>query len=210
MSKLITTDEAVAKLTIRHAEGAEAAEESRGTYLCILVARTQQAINKRKLTTAQTVALFNGVHSGLYAVILQSLTARWPEMADADGLAQEERTRRSLARNAKSNFARTAKYYVEKCLEAGSDLTTVDASTITRSVLRDLSEPVEPKVRTKRLAQRAAARYVKALSSLAEIDKTAARRMLEEVLATLGPVVAKPLTKRRIKRGELTLTPHAH
>lgn len=202
----LATDEEVTWLTQTYANGIAAVAGTKVTYLRVLIAHVKHDVGRRlkNLKAQAAIEFLEETHKRLYAIVLKAVTT--PEIADAEDLAKEERTRRSLARNSRSNFARSSMTAVRNWVKTGGSLAALDPMTITKSELR---RELTPEAAAAGSAERAANRARRALLALAKIDKEAAAVLLNSILEEVGPQVAKPLTKSRVRRGELTLTPEA-
>jgi hypothetical protein len=208
----LATDEQLSALAQEYAVGLGAISGVRLSYLRILVARTRQAAGRqlKKLTTSQTRKLAQETHDKLYAVVLAAITT--PDLSVDDKLSTEERSRRAMERNRRSNFARTAKHALDTYIDAGGKLAALDPKTVTKESLRRRDRPDDrgSARRLVRSATRSAERVVKLVAQLAEEDRRAARRLISTLMEQLEPLqmaTAKPLTRRPVRRGEMTLHP---
>jgi len=205
----LATNEQLAALAQEYASGLGLIGGVRASYLRILVAHSQQDAGRqlKKLTPVQTRKLVQATHDRLYAVVLSAITT--PELAADERLSPRENTKRSLERNRRSNFARTAKHAIDLYLDCGGKLWALKPATVTKEELRRIARPDDRGSARGlvRSATRTVERTIKMVTQLAETNKAAARKLAAELIDKLGLIAAKPLTRRTVKRGELTLHP---
>lgn len=141
-SKYALTDSQVESLARDIAASQDITLGGRTTYLRVLVTRIQATLGKvrrgNKLATQTQVDVLEDVSKIAYAAVLRGIATPTPE-----GAEQAELTRLSLERNRRSTFARTAKSTLLKWVQAGGDLRSLDADTVTR-------DPLAAEVREKR------------------------------------------------------------
>ena len=116
-------------------EATAAVGETRQTYLRALVGTTQAELKGTKgATQAMQAKALLGVHKRFYAAVMQAIIT--PDIAQAPRLSQEERTRRSLERNRRSNFARSAHSTLQKWLKVGeNNLASLKAASVSKTQL---------------------------------------------------------------------------
>jgi len=210
-SGYLATNEQLAALAQEYAIGLGAIGGVRVSYLRIMIAHAHREAGRRlkKLTPAQSRTLVQEVHDRLYAVVLTAITT--PEIAPDEKLSPRENTRRSLERNRRSNFARTAKHAIDSFLDAGGKLWALKPASVTKEELRRIASPRDGDGagRLVRSAERSSARVVRLVTQLAETNRPAARRLINDLIEKLGPLAPRQLTRRPIRRGELRLTPES-
>jgi hypothetical protein len=110
-----------------------------GTYLKILVAGCQIALGpKPRRRTAETdaqLAVIGSIHDTYYLAVMRGITTQ--EIVHDDALPSDERQKRSLERNRRSAFARTAKSTLVGFVRAGFDLRDLVVETVTKAALRE-------------------------------------------------------------------------
>lgn len=110
-----------------------------GTYLKILVAGCQSALGpKPKRRTAETdsqLAVIGSIHDTYYLAVMRGITTQ--DIIHDDSLAPAERQIRSLERNRRSAFARTAKSTLVGFVRAGYDLRDLAVEQVTKAMLRE-------------------------------------------------------------------------
>lgn len=115
------------------------------TYLRVLLVEIQSKLGKRtrRMPTkeAQT-SLLDAAHDRFYPAVLRGITT--PEIANEPGLDPALSSSRARERNARSNFARTAKATLLHAIDGGLDLRSLDAATTTKTGLRAAVAPPEP------------------------------------------------------------------
>lgn len=202
------SDEQLAQMARDYAAAIDSTAQVRTTFLQMLVARTQALLrNRRGPTAAQIRESVRLVYDRMYGVVLHAIVT--DDLKHDDKLSAIEKTRRAVERNRRSNFARTAKYALDAWLDAGGKLMTVKASEVTKEFLRRLTPARDGSGATGlvRSAARTGDRLVKVAAQLVAEDRDLAERTVEGLITKLQQLIAKPLTRTRIKRGEITLTP---
>lgn len=115
----------------------DAVNNGRTTYLRVLVAGVQSTLGKVKrgktLTGETQLSVLSDVSARAYAAVLKGITT--PDIANEDGLDKAEATRRSIERNKRSTFARSAKSVLAGWISAGGDMRALDVDTVTRDPL---------------------------------------------------------------------------
>lgn len=201
------SDAQLGEMAQAYAQALDTNTSIKADYLRILVARAQVAARgKRPPTVTQVRKAVDAVHERMYAVVLKAITT--PELAPDDKLPAIERARRSLERNRRSNFARTAKYTLDSWIDAGGKLMSLRPADVSRESLR--AAPAGDGRSAGGLArsvERRGARLLKAATDLVAEDRPAAERLVAALMSQLGALVAKPLTRRTIRKGDLTLHP---
>jgi hypothetical protein len=127
----IATVEDIKELA-RSALGATAAQ---GTYLSALLGTAQAEIRGAKAQEeGSELKALTIVHKRFYAAVLEIVIT--PDLADAPRLKQAEKTRRSLERNRRSNFARSAYSTIRAWAKAaGHDLMALKPDKVTKAQL---------------------------------------------------------------------------
>lgn len=207
-NEYLISDAAIATLAKEYVTGIASIEKVRGNYLRALVAHSQAAcFGTKRLTTEKTLDLVQKVHERLYGIVLSAITTA--DIAPDAEAPAEEQHRRALERNRRSNFARSAKSTLDAWIQFGGKLKDLRPEDVTKEGLRrgsgesDRSSPD----RLVRSTDRTLRRLEKLVTELVAVDRDAASRVYEELIEKLGPLVAKPLTRRAMKRGEVTLHP---
>lgn len=144
-SKYAMTDAQVEGLARDIAISNEHLSGGRTTYLRVLVTHIQATLGKvkrGKTVVAQTqLDVLADVSTRLYAAVLRGITTH--DLEPSEGLEQSELTRRSIERNRRSTFARSAKSTLAAWVKTGGDMRSLDADTVTR-------DPLAAEVRGKR------------------------------------------------------------
>jgi hypothetical protein len=205
----LATDEQLAAIAQEYAVGLGAITGVRLNYLRILVAHSKRAAGQKakKMTSTQTRKVVQEVHDKLYAVVLAAITT--PDIAPDDSASDRDRARRTIERNRRSNFARTAKHALDTFVDAGGKLSALNPATVTKESLRprDRTDDRGSPGRLVRSAERTSERMVKLVTRLAAENKAAARKLVNALIAELEPLTAKPLTRKTVRRGQLVLHP---
>lgn len=108
-----------------------------GTYLRVLIAACQRKLGpkgrKRPAIAAQLQAV-EEINAKFYAAVLRGITTA--DVAPDPSAPADEQSRRSVERNRRSTFARTAKATLVAFVNAGGDIRGLDVRTATKSALR--------------------------------------------------------------------------
>lgn len=204
----LVNEAALTDLARRYADGIEASDGARATYLQVLVAHTKQELGKAKNPTQpQQLSAIDETHGKLYAIVLDAITTT--DLAPDDDLPKEESKRRSRERNRRSTFARTSKSALRRWVEAGGKLSSLEPATVTKESLRTPRAAVQMDVDA--VIARAQETLERALKVVVVQDADAAQELVNDIQQRLQAVVTppKPLTATRQRVGSLTLTPHS-
>lgn len=101
-----------------------------GTYLKVLVARSQDFATKADYPEQKAV---DAVNAQIYRAVLAGVTTA--DCCDDTSLDRAERSRRSLERNRRSNFARTAVSTLRTWLSTVGKLEDLDPSLVTKAAM---------------------------------------------------------------------------
>jgi hypothetical protein len=167
-----------------------------GTYLKVILVAAQAKLGAKRRgkpkamskadIEAQTQVL-KGVHDRFYPHVLKGITT--PDIAAEDGIDTTESRRRSLERNARSAFARSAYSTLRAYAEAGGDLRALDAALVSKVALRKALAPPEPTDRIARAVQRSQKALLRALTRQAARNPDAAREAIEGTLEALNGIL---------------------
>ncbi len=91
---------------------------------------------------ARQLAALEAVHSRYYAAILEAVIE--DGIKDHPRLGKEERARRSLERNRRTNYARSAKSTIAAYIRAGFDITTLVVASVTKRSLYEAVQITQP------------------------------------------------------------------
>lgn len=159
-----------------------------GVYLRVLIAGCQSQLGsatpKRRKSAGDIEAqmtVLEAIHERFYAAVLRGVTT--PEIAADASLEPVERQRRSLERNRRSTFARTAKSTLVAYVKAGGDLRSVDVSKASKASLRGFAKPALMTAGAK--LARAQTAFVAAATKCAEETPEQAKAILERAMAEL-------------------------
>jgi hypothetical protein len=193
----IPTDSQIESLALERYNNALVVMRVDSTYLRVLVMASQAQLGKSKRgkvdAEGQTKVL-ESVHERFYAAVLRGVTTH--DIAIEPGLDPKENTRRSLERNRRSAFARSAKSTLLAYVTGGGDLRALDPNNTSKAGLRKAVEKPEPTDRTERQIVRAKGSLYRALARQARASPDAAREAIETaveelqaLLEQLGPEV---------------------
>lgn len=213
----LATDADIEALAKDRQSAVERDGKASGTYLKVLVALTAHEIGTRTTPLARRrgraskkvlpplevvdhLSAAERVIARCYAVVLRAVAT--PELAAAEGLSQEEANRRTLERNRRTNYARTAAYALRSFVASGGDARDLDLATVTKGMLREAAERNAPPSesvsvqRMERAAVRSAETVVKEAEQLAARDTVRALIVVHELMEKLQTI------ERRIQEGE--------
>lgn len=117
--------------------GAAAVRALDGTYLRVLLVGVQAEVGprtRRKPDAQAQGEAIEKVNEPFYAAVLRGVTTA--DIAPDLTLEQAEQTRRSIERNRRSTFARSAKSTLSAFVKAGGDLRTLTPADTTKGNLR--------------------------------------------------------------------------
>ncbi len=202
-ANFIATPETIEKLAGVRFDSQLQTERAQGTYFKTLLACTQKAIAgkptlrarrkgpKATITAAeiaQHMEAFETVNRELYAAVIRGSVT--PDVADSESLKPQERRERSLARNRRTNYARTAATAIRGFIEAGNDIRRIAVPSASKSQLLARGAAAtnsDPQAR----AARAASRLLSQLETLGTGDKAAAREVLQSTLKRSAELLSK-------------------
>lgn len=165
----------------------DAVNAGRTTYLRVLVNHCQATLGKVKrgktLTGETQLSVLGDVADRLYAAVLRGITT--PEIAPDEGLDKAEATRRSIERNKRSTFARSAKSVLASWINAGGDMRALDVETVTRDPLMAQVRETRGQSNDQYKMDRHAKALIRLVQREAKRDPTAARADLQAMIETL-------------------------
>lgn len=190
-SKYAMTEAQVENLARDIAAAQDVTLGGRTTYLRVLVTHMQATLGRVKrgksLATQAQLEVLDTVHGRYYVAVLRGVTTH--ELEPSAGLEQPELTRRSVERNRRSTFARTAKSTLASWIKTGGDMRALDADTVTR-------DPLAAEVRAARgvngityAIERKREALLRAIASEVEDDPAGAREDIEATMDELQKVL---------------------
>lgn len=191
---------------------AHAVSMADGTYLKVILvasqaklgpARRSKGLLKKADIEAQAQVL-TGVHDRFYPHVLKGITTE--DIANEENLATTESRRRSLERNRRSAFARSAKSTLLLYVEAGGDLRTLDAAHTSKESIRKALAPPEPTDRIARQIQRSQKALMRAIARQVRRDPVAAETSVNSAMAELQAVL-DALEGNEVEAGTTTVVP---
>lgn len=199
----VATLDDVEALARSNRDGQQAVNASAATYLRVLVASVQFALGMQTPRVAAArgkqsepdmdadAATLGTVHAQLYEAVMRAVVT--DDIADSPGLRQAEKTRRSLERNRRSTFARTAKASLSAFIRAGGNVRSLVVTTVTKQTLRaytqDQAEPVE-KLSPAQVAARLSAEIVRRITAIREDNAVIADAALQQVACDLAELAS--------------------
>lgn len=185
-SKYIMSESQVESLATEYASASVETARVGMTYLRVLVAACQAIIGTSKRgrhAAAAQAEVLDGVASKYYAAVLRGVTTA--DIVPDTTLPKPEQTRRSLERNRRSTFARSAKSTLAAYIGTGGDLRGLDVETLTRDPLLKLVRAARGTSDNAHRMERARNLILRVVAKEAKTDATAARADLEHTIEAL-------------------------
>lgn len=180
--------------TLAHERYANALVVARadGTYLKVILVASQAKLGRKRRTTAALskadieaqATVLKDVHERFYPHVLKGVTT--DDIAIEEGIDTTESRRRSLERNSRSAFARSAYSTLRAYAEAGGDLRGLDAAMVSKAALRKALAPPEPTDRIARAIQRSQKALLRAIARQAQRAPETARGTIEATVEALN------------------------
>jgi hypothetical protein len=220
-ARWLATDADIEALARAKQAGREYDSAASGTYFRVLIALSAHAIGGRTAHLSRRrgkhahalrpeeverhMAALETVHGRAYALIMRAVCTA--DIMKQDGLPAAEQSRRSIERNRRTNYARSALATIRAYVRAGRDMRDVDLLTVTKASMRaetlqftaktdDLSVP-----RLVKAATRAGDRIIAEAKELASIDPARAELLLDDLMTRLQD------TLNRIHAGDIVIPP---
>lgn len=202
-AKYVLSNEDIARLATTGQQTQDSLISIRQAYLRVLLAGVQLELgsptprlqNVKKLSstsnevrTAQLKAI-QKLHAQYYEVIAGAIVT--PDIADHARLGDEERHRRALERNRRTNYARTAKSALKAVVSVGVSVLELSVMSVTKAQLRTLvmqrsaGAPQSTATGPRHLAT-LTERYVRDIRALAEADPGNAASAISNAIEQLG------------------------
>lgn len=200
MSHKVWTTTEIRTLARRTVEGRQQTLEARGAYFKALVETAQTEL---KAVQGDQLAAVRAVHRKFYPIVLDAVTT--PDIAKVDKLSKQERTRRSLERNRRSNFARSAYGTIKRWLRAdGHDLMKLDPEKVTKSQLLQQAPPPKKHALTKQRIDARAGKLIGGLSGyvrqIAKVDQDQAAGIVNDAIEQLVKLLVSTVKVTRDAR----------
>jgi hypothetical protein len=181
----VATEHDVEVLAHERYANAVLVSNSDGTYLKVVLVAAQAKLGRPrgrgvKPNAEAQLTVLSAVHEVFYPAVLRGVTT--PDIAIEAGLDPKEQQRRSLDRNSRSAFARSAVSTLTAFVRAGGDLRTVDPATVTKAALRAATAPPEPSEKVARQIQRSSKALLRAIGRRARDNPEAARAEVEALM----------------------------
>lgn len=199
---LVTADE-IEKLAGIRFESQTQADRAQGAYFRVLLAATQKELQGRptlrrsksktaaaaltETEIAEHLETFETVNALYYAAVIRGSVT--PDVADSESLKPDERRERSLARNRRTNYARTAATALRNYIRAGLDVRALVVPTVTKGMLVAAASGTRPATDPVARAERAVARLMHQVESLGE--GKAARELLQTLMTRTADLYTK-------------------
>ena len=190
----LATDADIRKLTEGYVAAITTGEETRSTYLRILVRHIQKELGAEprtnnvrspKLTQEQMatqLAAAAAVHERFYTLVNEVVDSSITNVPSKD---------RAQEKNRRTNFARTAIYAVRLYIRSGKDVTALAPARASKSAIAISVAPKTPSPRRlKGRVERASKAFMVAVLALSEADQQAAVSELDTLLGQLATQLA--------------------
>ncbi len=179
-------------------EGRQQTLSARGAYFKALVQTAQAELGGKAGQEGQRAAV-RVVHHRFYPVVLEAVTTL--DVAKSDKLPKQERERRALERNRRSNFARSAHGTIQRWLRAeGHDLMKLDSEKITKSQLLAEAPPTRKHALTPKRVKARAGKLVDGLlgfvRQVAKADQEQAAVIAATAIAQLQKLLPEGVKKK--------------
>jgi hypothetical protein len=174
----------IAKETV---DGRHVVTSARGAYFRALIETAQADLGGKADQAAQLQAV-KAVHKRFYPIVQEATTT--DDTKDTPKLDRAERRRRSLERNRRQNFARSAYTTIHRWLRAPDhDLMRLNSATVTKSQLLKDAPPTRKHALTAERVQKKAENLTGALvgfaRQVAKVDGAQAAAVLKDAIAAL-------------------------
>jgi len=187
----VATEAEVESLAQEQYRGADIAAQGASTYLRVLVAGCQAKVGRARrglaLRKDAQLEVINAVHERFYAAVLRGVTT--PEIEHDPNVDPKEQRRRTLERNRRSAFARSAVSTLRLFVNGGGDIRALSVEVVTKTQLRKDVAPPEPTDKVERQIQRAEGALLRAIERRARASPEAAAedigRIMEDLQKTL-------------------------
>lgn len=202
----LLTDTQVGELALLYVSHQQAIEQVSGAYLKVFVAGIQVELGlKQPVLSAKPgkaprhdekeiqrqLAAIEIVHTRMYEAVSKAVIT--DELKDNPELPRGERGARALARNARTNFARSAASTVRTFVRNGGDIRQLVIKTLTKRGLQEAaasrSTVVSETVQLTKRAEGAGKRSMLAMKRLAQHDEALARSRIEALMTELGQLL---------------------
>jgi hypothetical protein len=188
----VATVEDIQELVHQVMEAGQTRNGAHDTYFKALIGTTQSDLKGTKdVTEAMQMKSLALVHKRFYAAVLEAVNT--PDIANGGRLKQEEKTRRTLERHRRSNFARSAYSTVRSWLKAGGhDLMAVNVAKTSKAQLfaetpkREGAQRVPSAARIRKRTDTLVERIMEGTRQLANADPKEARAVLDEALQKIA------------------------
>lgn len=185
--KMWSLDE-IRELARQTVDGKKAVTTARGAYFRALVESAQVELRgKGPVSQAEQVAAVKKVHRRFYPAVEEAVNY---DIKKDRKNSKDERDRRTLERNRRTNFARTAYGAIKKWLRAPDhDLLKLDPQQVTKSQLLDEAPPSRQHTMTPKRIQARGGRLIDQLvrfaKQIAKGDEKQAAKIVEEAMQEL-------------------------
>lgn len=164
---------------------------SDSTYLKVALVAAQAKLGRPrragKPNAEAQLTVLNAIHEMFYPAVLRGVTT--PDIAIEADLDSKEQRRRSLERNSRSAFARSAMSTLTAFVKGGGDLRGLNPETVTKANLRAAVAPPEPEDRVARQIQRARGALLRAITRRARDNPEEAAQEVESLMEELQKVL---------------------
>lgn len=207
----VATPDDVEKMAREQFEASQLQGRTHSTYFKILLACVQTEIAGKPtlrqgrgalpaLDTDKHLEAFEAVNGRLYAAVIRGTVT--PDIEPSDSLSTEEKNRRSMERNRRNTFARTAASTMRKFIRLGGDIRKIVVPTASKPAMASATpkgdSPNDDAIARARV-KRAANRLATVVEELAADDRKLAAEALQEampeVAALLARMAGKPTDK---------------
>lgn len=208
----LATDKQVEQLAGKYLSGLQSQDAVKGTYLKVLVAGTIKAVpvNAKTPNPSEVLKFLDETHEHYYAAVLRGVNTS--DVRDDDKLEQAERTLRSLERNRRSNFARSAKSLLVTYVKASGDLFALKPESVTKQELQAYITAMRERIHEspetlEHKANLASDRTEELVRQLADNDEDAAIKVIQTAMNKLAGLLAE-LGKKSTRKTIVAVKEH--
>jgi hypothetical protein len=174
-------------------DGRKAITTARGAYFRALVETAQAELGSGKAGAEGQHAAVKAVHRRFYPIVQEATTTS--DIEPSTKVAPAERKRRSLERNRRTNFARSAYGTIRRWLRAeGHDLMKLNAAPVTKSQLLSEAPPTRKHALTPRRIHARADKLIGNLlvftRQIGKVDQVQAAAVANEAIEQLVKLLA--------------------
>lgn len=160
------------------------------TYLRVVVTAMQARLGKTrrgKIEVETQLSVLEAVSDRFFAAVVRGVTT--PDIAIEPNLDPKEQSRRTMARNSRTAFARSTKSTIKAFIQGGGDVRSIEVESVSKAFLRKAIAPPEPEDRVQRQVHNSRAALIRALVRRAKADPEGAQEDIQATMEDLRTVL---------------------